>query len=64
MTRLFVLVSSESADVRTLFEQGLSQRAIARQLRLSRKTVRTFIRAEAYPEANFDLLRLRVLRRA
>ncbi len=37
-------------DVRTLFEQGLSQRAIARKLRLSRKTVCTFVRAEAYPE--------------
>jgi predicted DNA-binding protein (UPF0251 family) len=35
---------------RTLFEQGLSQRAIARKLRLSRKTVRTFVRAETYPE--------------
>jgi transposase len=37
-------------DVRTLFEQGLSQRAIARKLRLSRKTVGKFVRAEAYPE--------------
>ena len=37
-------------DVRTLFEQGLSQRTIARKLRLSRKTVRTFVQAEAYPE--------------
>jgi transposase len=37
-------------DVRTLFEQGLSQRAIARKLKLSRKTVGKFIRTEQYPE--------------
>jgi len=37
-------------DVRTLFAQGLSLRAIARKLKLSRKTVRKFVQAEAYPE--------------
>jgi transposase len=36
--------------VRTLFEQGLSQRAIARTLKLSRATVGKFVQAEAYPE--------------
>src|ERR1700730_575594 len=36
--------------VRTLFEQGLSQRAIARKLKLSRATVGKFVQAEAYPE--------------
>jgi transposase len=36
--------------VRTLFEQGLSQRAIARKLKLSRTTVGKFVQAEAYPE--------------
>jgi transposase len=38
------------ANVRTLFEQGLSQRAIARKLKLSRATVGKFVQAEAYPE--------------
>src|SRR3989440_5616894 len=37
-------------DVRTLFDQGLSQRAIARKLKLSRATVGKFIQAEEYPE--------------
>jgi transposase len=37
-------------EVRTLSEQGFSQRAIARKLKLSRKTVRKFVQAEAYPE--------------
>ena len=37
-------------DVRTLFEQGLSQRAIARKLKLSRATVGKFVQTEAYPE--------------
>jgi Transposase/zinc-finger of transposase IS204/IS1001/IS1096/IS1165 len=37
-------------DVRTLFAQGLSQRAIARKLKLSRKTVGEFVLAEQYPE--------------
>ncbi len=37
-------------DVRTLFEQGLSQRAIARKLKLSRATVGKFVQAEQYPE--------------
>jgi transposase len=36
--------------VRTLFEQGLSQRAIARKLKLSRATVGQFVQAEEYPE--------------
>jgi hypothetical protein len=37
-------------DVRTLFEQRLSQRAIARKLKLSRATVGKFVQAEEYPE--------------
>jgi transposase len=37
-------------DVSTLFEQGFSQRAIARKLKLSRATVSKFVQAEAYPE--------------
>ncbi len=37
-------------DVRTLFAQGLSQRAIGRKLKLSRATVGKFVQAEAYPE--------------
>jgi transposase len=37
-------------NVRTLFEQGLSQRAIARKLKLSRATVSKFVQAEQYPE--------------
>jgi transposase len=41
------------ANVRTLVEQGLSQRAIARKLKLSRATVRKFIQAEAYPEMHY-----------
>ena len=36
--------------VRTLYEQGLSQRAIAQQLNLSRETVSKFIQAQEYPE--------------
>jgi len=42
--------SARYEDVRTLFEQGLSQRAIARKLKLSRTTVSTFVQAEQYPE--------------
>ena len=42
--------SARYADVRTLFEQGWSQRAIARKLKLSRATVGKFVQAEAYPE--------------
>ena len=41
------------ADVRTLFEQGWSQRAIARKLRLSRATVGKFVKAEEYPEMHY-----------
>lgn len=41
------------ADVRTLFEQGWSQRAIARKLRLSRATVGKFVQAEEYPEMHY-----------
>ena len=37
-------------QVRDLHHQGLSQRAIARQLGLDRETVARFIHAEAYPE--------------
>jgi transposase len=36
--------------VRALIEQGLSQRAIARKLKLSRATVGKFVQAEEYPE--------------
>lgn len=36
--------------VREAFQRGLTQRAIARELRLSRKTVRRFLRAEQFPE--------------
>jgi transposase len=37
-------------DVRTLMEQGLSQRAIARKLHLARATVSKLAQAEEYPE--------------
>jgi transposase len=37
-------------DVRTLMEQGFSQRAIARKLKLARATVSKFAQAEEYPE--------------
>src|SRR6266516_5667212 len=37
-------------DVRTLAKQGLSQRAIARKLKLARATVSKFAQAEEYPE--------------
>jgi len=37
-------------DVRTLVEQGFSQRAIARKLHLARATVSKFVQAEDYPE--------------
>jgi transposase len=36
--------------VRTLSGQGVSIREIARRLKLSRETIRRFLRAEAYPE--------------
>ena len=39
--------------VRTLFEQGLSQRAIARKLRVSRATMSKFVQAEEYPEIHY-----------
>jgi len=42
--------SARYEDVRTLFEQGWSQRAIARKVKLSRATVGKFVQAEAYPE--------------
>jgi transposase len=42
--------SARYEHVRTLFEQGLSQRAIARKLKLSRTTVGKFVQAETYPE--------------
>jgi transposase len=42
--------SARYEDVRTLFEQGLSQRAIARKLKMSRATVGKFVQTEAYPE--------------
>jgi transposase len=37
-------------DVRTLSEQGVSIREIARRLKLSRQVVRRFLRAEEFPE--------------
>ncbi len=37
-------------EVRTLVEQGFSQRVIARKLHLARATVSKFAQAEAYPE--------------
>jgi hypothetical protein len=37
-------------DVRTLSGQGVSIREIARRLKLSRETIRRFLRAEAFPE--------------
>jgi transposase len=42
--------SARYAQVRALSQQGMSQRAIARKLKLSRKTVQTFVQAEQYPE--------------
>lgn len=39
-------------NVRTLVEQGFSQRAIAQRLGLSRETVRKFAQAEEYPETH------------
>jgi transposase len=42
--------SARYEDVRTLIEQGWSQRAIARKLKLSRATVGKFVQAAAYPE--------------
>jgi len=42
--------ASRYQDVRTLMEQGLSQRAIARKLKLARATVGKFAQAEEYPE--------------
>ena len=36
--------------VRRLHQQALSQRAIARRLKISRQTIRRFLRAESFPE--------------
>ena len=36
--------------VRTLQQQGFSQRAIARRLKIGRQTVRRFERAQSFPE--------------
>ena len=41
---------SRYQDVHTLIEQGLSQRAIARKLKLARATVSKFAQTEQYPE--------------
>jgi transposase len=41
---------SRYEDVRTLVEQGFSQRAIARKLKLARATVSKLAQAEEYPE--------------
>jgi len=43
---------SRYKDVRTLMEQGLSQRTIARKLKLARATVSKFAQAEDYPETH------------
>lgn len=43
---------SHYEDVRTLVEQGLSQRAIARKLKLARAIVSKFAQAQAYPETH------------
>ena len=43
---------SRYEDVRTLMEQGLSQRTIARKLKLARATVSKFAQAEQYPETH------------
>jgi transposase len=48
-------------QVRILFEQGLSQRAIARKLKLSRATVGKFVQAEAYPEMHHSERRASLL---
>src|SRR5437667_7058267 len=40
-------------DVHALVEQGLGQRAIARQLKLARATVRKFVQAKEYPETHY-----------
>jgi transposase len=48
-------------QVRLLVEQGLSQRAIARRLKLSRKTVRKFVQTEAYPEMHHSQQRASLL---
>jgi hypothetical protein len=37
-------------DVRTLSGQGVSMREIARRVKLSRETIRRFLRVEAFPE--------------
>lgn len=44
--------SAHYEDVRTLMKQGLSQRAIARKLKLARATVSKFAQAEEYPETH------------
>jgi transposase len=43
---------SHYEDVRTLVQQGLSQRAIVRKLKLARATVSKFAQAEQYPETH------------
>jgi len=43
---------SHYEDVRALMEQGLSQRAIARKLKLARAIVSKFAQAQAYPETH------------
>jgi len=47
---------SHYEDVRTLVEQGLSQRAIVRKLKLARATVSKFAQAEEYPEMHPQVL--------
>ena len=51
--------SARYEQVRLLIEQGLSQRAIARKLKLSRATVGKFVQAETYPEMHHSERRAR-----
>lgn len=39
-------------EITNLHQQGMSQRAIARRLRLARNTVRRYVRADGFPEAD------------
>jgi predicted DNA-binding protein (UPF0251 family) len=48
-------------QVRLLFAQGLSQRAIAHRLSLSRRTVSKFVQAEVYPEMHHSERRASLL---
>ncbi len=47
--------------VRTLHQQGFSQRDIARRLKIGRATVRRFLRAESFPERSTPTRKARLL---